>query len=219
LKAVLFDLGETLIKTAPLPKVFQKILSAHGVRFSLDVDDSAFKVEDELTPEDYMLPYKEFWKTYNMKILKNLEVNGNLERLAEVLTEEWWDNAEVQLYPDVKETLSVLRKRGLKIGIVTNGFRKDIEEILSRTGLTGVFDITVGVDDVGKPKPHKEIFHHALKVLNIPAGQALFVGDNPEADYKGAQNAGLKALIIDRDDCVVGEFEKIQNLKALLQYL
>jgi len=220
LKAVLFDLGGTLIKNAPVPEILGRILALQGIQKPLAQIASAFKeVEEQLNPEDYMLPYKVFWRLFNGRILIRLDIRTNLEGLADAVTDAWWSNAELELYPDVKETLTELRKKGLKMGIVTNGFQKDIDDILSRTSLTGLFDVTVGVDAVGKPKPDRAIFLYALKKLGVAPQETVFVGDNPTADYEGAKNAGLNPLLIDRDGQRPGRFAKILDLGELSKYL
>jgi len=220
LKAVLFDLGDTLIKTASVPEIFKRILAAHGIERPLQQIASAFReVDGQLSLEDYSLPYREFWRLYNVKILKRLGIHENLEALADTITDEWWCNADVKLYPDVKETLRMLKKKGLKTGIVTNGFQTDIKKILSMTRLTGVFDVTVGVDAVGKPKPNKEIFLYALEKMKIPPREALFVGDNLKTDYEGAESSGLKPILIDRNGEIKGKIRKIQDLREIVRYL
>ena len=220
LKAVLFDLGGTLVKTAPIPEIFMKILKNHNVQVSLDGSEEAFpEVIEEMNLEDFKLPYMEFWRIYNLRILRRLGVKGDLMRLADALTEEWWDNADLEAYPDVEDTLRMLRQRRLMVGIISNGFQIDIREMLSRTGLKGKFDVIVGVDDVKKPKPCPEIFHYALEKLKIKPNEALFVGDNPETDYKGAEDAGLKPLLIDRSDTISGGYRKIRDLKEIINYL
>jgi 2-haloalkanoic acid dehalogenase type II len=220
LRAVLFDLGGTLIKTAPIPEIFHRILVAHGVKVKVQPNQQDL---DEITAQtsldDYGLPYEEFWRIYNAKALRRMGLKGNLDKLADTVGDEWWDNADLKLHADVRDTLKALRKKNLKIGLVTNGFRKDIEEILSRTGLAGQFDVTVGIDDVGKPKPEKEIFLYALKRLNISPSQALFVGDHPQADYEGAKVVGMKPLLVDRDNTVCRPFEKITDLTEVLKYI
>jgi len=220
LKAVLFDLGGTLVMTAPIPEIFMRILRNHDVHVPLGGSEEAFpEVTEEMSLEDFKLPYMEFWRIYNLRILKRLGVKGDLMRLADALTEEWWDNADLRVYPDVEDTLRMLRQRRLKIGIISNGFKIDIREILFRTGLEGKFDVTVGVDDVEKPKPHSEIFHYALEKLKIKPHEALFVGDNPETDYKGAEAAGLKSLLIDRDGKIRGQYRRIRDLREIINYL
>ncbi len=220
MKAVLFDLGGTLVKTATIPEILKSILDSYGIQRPLTEIASAHReVEKQMRLEDYALPYREFWFTWNLRILKKLRVRENPKRLGDVITEEWWDRAHLELYPDAKETLNELRRMGIKMGIVTNGLQKDIEEILARTSLTGFFDATVGVDAVGKPKPHKEIFNCALERLSVPPHEALYVGDNLEIDYKGAEEAGVKALLLDRDGEVDEKVRKIRSLKEVIRYL
>ncbi|KYH42130.1 MAG: haloacid dehalogenase, IA family protein [Candidatus Bathyarchaeota archaeon B63] len=218
-RAVLFDLGGTLIRTAPIPEIFLRILRSHGVQVSAVPDENIFPDFSELSPDSFRLPYIEFWRAYNMMILKKIGLRGDLKRLADALTEEWWDNAELEAYPEAHEVLDDLRGISLKTGIVSNGFQEDIREILRRTGLDGKFDVAVGVDDAGRPKPHAEIFSFALKKLGVKPHQSLFVGDDPEADYEGAEGAGLKPLLIDRDDRIDGSYRKIRDLREILDYL
>ena len=220
LKAVLFDLGTTLIRTAPVPEIFNRLLAPHGIQRPTEEIDAALKeVSGKLNPEDYAAPYVEFWRLYNMKILEHLGIHGNLESLADDITNRWWDNADLELYSDVKETLKALREMRLKIGIVTNGYQTDIDKILARTSLTAEFDVTVGADAVSLPKPSRKIFLHALKELGVPAEETLFVGDNLKLDYEGAENAGLKPLLIDRDNEIHGEVRKIRDLRQVVEYL
>lgn len=219
-KAVLFDLGGTLIKTAPVSEILRRILEAYGVQKPLSEVESAQKeADDQLTLRDYALPSDEFWIKWNMKILKRLGVERNLQYLARVIAEKWWDFADLELYPDVTETLNYLRQRGLKTGLVTNGFKSDIDEILPRVGLSGCFDVTIGVDAVGKPKPNKEIFLLALNRVNVHPHEAIFVGDSLEIDYEGAEKAGLTTLLIDREDKAKSNVRKIRKLTEIKEYL
>ena len=219
-RAVLFDLGGTLIRTAPIPDIFMRILRKHGINPPLSADETDFpRFMDEMSLESFRLPYMEFWRIYNIKILKRLGVKGDLEGIADMITLEWWDNADLEVYPDVPETLSMLRSRGLKTGIVSNGFQLDIREVLSRTGLEGMFEVTVGVDDVGEPKPRVKIFHHALELLKIKPCEAIFVGDDPKADYEGAEAAGMKPILIDREGIIHGDYRRIRDLREIAEYL
>jgi putative hydrolase of the HAD superfamily len=219
IKAVLFDLGGTLIKTAPVPIIFERILLSHGIRVQGNVDEAFL---DEVAKEmvhNYELPFRDFWRIYNAKILRKMGLSEDLEKLADIVSDEWWDNAELELFPEVKDMLLMLRRQGLKLGMVTNGYRRDINDILFRVGLTDQFDATVGVDDTGKPKPDKKIFMYALEKLSINPYEALFVGDNLELDYKGAENSGLKPLLIDRSNKASDDVRKIHDLKEVTQFI
>jgi len=151
--------------------------------------------------------------------LRKMGVSRNIEELADTISDEWWMNAGLELFPEVKDTLLTLRRRGLKLGMVTNGFRKDIEDIFQRVSLSDKFDVTVGVDDVGARKPDRKIFMHALEKLAIDPQEALFVGDNTELDYRGAEDSGLKPILIDRSNKISGEYTKIRSLKEVIQFI
>lgn len=220
LKAVLFDLGGTLVKTASPPEIIRRILTKYNVK--RDIRDIALaheNAERSMTPEDYRLPYYDFWIKWNIKILAALNIYEETGFLARALVDEWWDNADIEPYPDAEEALTGLKSIGLKIGIITNAFEKDIGEILARARLPRVFDVKVGIDTVGKPKPSPETFRHALELLNIQPNEAIFVGDDVEKDYYGAIKAGLRAILLDREDIIQGNLVKIRDLRELRRIL
>jgi len=219
-KAVLFDLGGTLIKTAPVPEILKRILEVHGIQKPLDELASAQKEADNgLSLRDYEAPSDEFWLKWNLKILRRLNIDQDSRNLARAIGEKWWDFANLELYPDVLETLNYLRLHGLKTGLVTNGFKSDIDQILSKVGLTGYFDIAVGVDAVGKPKPNREIFLFALDKIGVDPHEAIFIGDTLKIDYEGAENVGLTAMLIDRDNRVKNQVRSIRTLAEIKNYL
>ncbi|MCL4880177.1 MAG: HAD family hydrolase [Anaerolineae bacterium] len=101
-------------------------------------------------------------------------------------------------FPDVLEELPVLKKTGLKMGIVTNAFQpmllRDME--LTTTGLIEFFDnpCRISAADVGYLKPHAKIFEAALHQLHARPEEVVFVGDSLRADVAGAKAVGMKAI-------------------------
>lgn len=201
LRAALFDLGGTLIKTASPAEIIRRILEKYSVERSIEEISLAHSfAEENVSPEDYALPYYDFWIKWNMKILEKLGIPDENRFLARVLVDEWWDNAEVEAYPDAEDVLIKLRRNGLRIGVITNAFKKDIEEIFKRVNLSAsLFDVLVGIDAVKKPKPSPEIFLYTVRALNVLPSEAVYVGDDLEKDYVGAVSAGLKAILIDQN--------------------
>lgn len=204
LRAALFDLGGTLIKTAHSAEIIRKILRKYGIERGFDEIALAHKFAEESTPlEDYGLPYYDFWIKWNKRIFSRLGIKDEDCSLARALVDEWWDNAGVEVYSDVENTLIKLRELKLRIGIITNAFEKDVEEILKRVRIPIKFDVLVGIDSVGRPKPFPEIFLHAMRALNILPHEAIYIGDDLEKDYIGAMNAGLKPILVDRNSTYV----------------
>jgi len=217
LKAVLFDLGGTLIQTPSIPEIMQDMLEAKGISRSIEEIDKAREEADTHMGGYRDLPKlrEEFWIEWNSKILEKLGIQREQETLATYIFESWWDYANARLYPEVMKVLQILRENGFKLGVVTNGLKSDIDKILPQVGLAGAFDIVVVIDSVGKMKPDKDIFLHALKKLSVQPHEAIFIGDRIEEDYNGAKNAGIKALLIDRENKIEQNADKIQSLEEI----
>jgi putative hydrolase of the HAD superfamily len=88
---------------------------------------------------------------------------------------------------------------------------------LTRHGLLDQVDATVFCMDVGWRKPHRAPFDRALSLLEVAPADALFVGDDHRWDVIGAQNAGLRPILVgpgvpnSPTDCLT-----IQNLGDLI---
>jgi len=218
-KAVLFDLGGTLIKTTEIPRVMKKILEDYGINRSLEeIKRAKLESEKGLDFRDLANLLDEFWVQWNVRILSKLQVKASVSALAEYITTHWWNYSSVKLYPDARKTLPTLKEKGLKIGVVTNGLQSDINQILPKVGLQEFFDIVVVIDTLRKMKPDSEVFHYALQELKVASSRAIFIGDEIEADYKGAQRSGLRAYLIDRKGNVQDEsVNKISSLDDLFE--
>lgn len=102
------------------------------------------------------------------------------------------------LYPEVLATLALLRARGLRLVVVSN-WDVSLAPILEALGLAGLLDAVVTSAGVGAAKPAPEVFHAALALLDIPAREALHVGDDPRLDVAGALAAGVQPVLLRRE--------------------
>lgn len=116
--------------------------------------------------------------------------------LAGALLDHFWASYQqfYELYPEVLPTLRQLADQGLKLGIITNGNRVTQADKIRGLGLEPLMDTILISDREGVHKPDREIFNRALQRLGVPAAAAWFVGDHPEADVRGARDAGLTAV-------------------------
>lgn len=202
-KAVLFDLGNTLIHIDPY-KTFQKILKTHGITRTIKEIKEAFaKAAKEFDiKKQSRLSAHEVYTQSNIRILKHLNITDSdrLQALAEEIDIKWFNVSKIHLYPDVKPTLTKLKKKGLKLGLITDGYKSDLEQILPKTGLQKFFDVCVCADTTGKRKPDPQVFEYALSRLKIKPSEAVFVGDRLDADYVGAEKAGVTPILICREN-------------------
>lgn len=100
------------------------------------------------------------------------------------------------LFPDSLETLRWLRKRGFRLGAVTNRgyggprFRQELRDM----GLAELFEVIAVSCDIGYMKPHRRIYRYALEVMDLTPEETAMVGDNIRADVEGAKTLGMTAV-------------------------
>lgn len=100
------------------------------------------------------------------------------------------------LLPFCRSTLRRLARR-FRLGVVTNGIDHVQRSRLEASGLTGRFEIVVTSEGAGYAKPDPRIMQPALDALGLEPAQALYVGDNPEADGLAAFRAGIPFCWVD----------------------
>jgi putative hydrolase of the HAD superfamily len=146
-----------------------------------------------------------------------LGIKKDVVFLASQIDELWWEFSHLQVYPDVEPTLSQLRDKGLKLGLVTNSFKQDLDYVLGELGLEKWFNTIACIDSCNCTKPNKEIFLYALNKLGVKPSESLFIGDSVVHDYEGALNVGIKSLLIDREGIIPNRYDKISSLTELLK--
>lgn len=114
----------------------------------------------------------------------------------------------IHLDVDTVEVLRALHGR-YKLGLVSNlAIPRCALRLLDKYGLKEFFDVVLVSGAINKRKPSPEIFERALKALGVNNSEAVFVGDMPGLDVKGAKNVGMKAVLIERRPS-----EEILNVK------
>jgi putative hydrolase of the HAD superfamily len=133
-------------------------------------------------------------------MLEGLGIEGDVWQQADALYERFiLREGFMPLFSDVQEALTQLRAHGLHLGVLSN-FPPHLEDTLKLHGIHGYFDFFVVSSLVGMEKPDPAIFELAIARAGVPKEVILYVGDNPDDDIRGAQTAGLSAILIDRDD-------------------
>ncbi|MEO8888713.1 MAG: HAD family hydrolase [Jatrophihabitantaceae bacterium] len=124
---------------------------------------------------------------------------ADLDRAAELERRRFDSLADhYALFDDVLPLLDVLRRRGIRLGLITNNESVHQRDKLARVGLDSRVDAIVISDEVGVAKPDRAIFDHALDLVGVAAEEAMHIGDNLIADAQGAHAAGLHAVWLDR---------------------
>ncbi len=96
------------------------------------------------------------------------------------------------------EALAELRRRGYKIGLISNTGRtpgETIKIILEGHGILRYFDFTVFSNEVGYVKPNRRIFERALEGLGSHPKNTAHVGDSMLLDVYGSRAAGMRSIL------------------------
>jgi len=96
-----------------------------------------------------------------------------------------------QVFPKVKETLSILKEQGYTLTIASSRWHKSLSELTNDLGIGDYISYLVGADDVEKAKPNPEPVLKTLIATGFNANQTLVVGDM-NADILMGKNAGVK---------------------------
>lgn len=97
------------------------------------------------------------------------------------------------LFEGSEKVLTYLQKK-YTLHIISNGFKESTLTKMDKSGLNPYFSNVIISEDVGVNKPNKAIFEYALRLASAQKEESIMIGDSLEADIRGAQDYGMKAI-------------------------
>jgi len=211
IKAVLFDLGDTLVT---FDGIRPREIFAAGARASYDYLRSlgqpvgGFKwyalrslVSLRICRWLSALKRRDF---DSLELLKKAGTKRGIklaDKQWEHLTWLWYEPLTKigRTEPQVKETLAALKNSGLKLGIVSNTFvhRCALEKHLEQLGILDLFDVRLYSYQFPFRKPDIRIFKIAAERIGHAPQNILYVGDRIDKDINPAIRAGMIAVLKD----------------------
>jgi putative hydrolase of the HAD superfamily len=186
IRAVLFDLDGTLYdRDEVVARVAIEQWDAFADRIG-DVDRQDFIARTLELDEHGYARRADLYRSLLSGMDVDPELAGDLER-------HFWDCycRHSECPEDTVSTLTALRSAGKRLAVVTNGPTEWQSRKLRTLGLTVHFDEVVISESEGVAKPDRRIFMRTLDRLGVTPREAMFVGDHPDIDIAGAQDAGL----------------------------
>ncbi|WP_461206798.1 haloacid dehalogenase type II [Clostridium sp. DL1XJH146] len=201
IKAVFFDMNETLLNLSLLKKNFKK--SFH---------------------DEYVLQY---WFTkllHTSTIMGSMDKYKNFGQLAEVVLDsvfleggkELTDSTREEIlgsfrnlaaYEDVPEALKILRQNNIRVIAVSNSSLEMMKEQLTNAGIIELFDTYYSVDAVQKYKPFSDIYKFVADEENLEVNNIVMVASH-DWDLFGAKKVGLKTAYIKRKEVIFNPYFK-----------
>lgn len=107
------------------------------------------------------------------------------------------EEAGHNLIPGTIDTLKALQQNGLKLGLLSNATDDGlIQRVVNRTGLRPYLSPVFSSAGLGWQKPHTAPFHLIAERWQLPPEQIAVVGDTLKTDILGAQNAGMRGILL-----------------------
>jgi putative hydrolase of the HAD superfamily len=209
-RAILFDIGDTLwyAKTPPTPLEFRRMAAERAADALRDLgvshpDPAAVARAAWVAMEDAMRQARctdlvePDYGAVSQAALQTIGLELSRDDAAQLLEATYISGIEggKAPYPDARDVLDELRRRGFLLGAVTNRafggerFRSDLRD----AGLDIGWDAETVSVEVGYLKPHRAIFEHALSQLGVDGPSCLMVGNSLAEDVLGAQRLGIAA--------------------------
>jgi len=232
---MLFDIGETLITSLDTEEIFQLILKEKGIDRSLDEIKEAHRRASAafLAKHGDIRPtasdnHNRIYVEWDDEVMKELGIKK--KGLGKYINQRWFAQAGLKAYDDAAPVLKRLSAAGLRIGIVTNGYREEVDEIFDSMSKAGrvslkssMFDVIVGRDTAGASKPDPRPFLHAAGSLGLRPDEVMFVGNSYSKDYLGSQAAGMKPVLILREGKlpagVARDITRIKTMDELVDFI
>lgn len=193
IKAVVFDLDDTLILE------YDYILSGFkAVSYKLSKD--LMKSEEEIYNKLVSLFYESTKLVYN-RLLDEYKFKYDISYIEELIYIYRNHDPSINLCEDAVYTIKTLKNSGIKLGIISDGFketqRRKIEKIDNQ-----YFDSIIITDDLGREfwKPHEKSYLLSSKELNVNLEEMIYVGDNISKDFIKANELGITTVGIKRDN-------------------
>jgi HAD superfamily hydrolase (TIGR01509 family) len=204
-KAVIFDYIGTLVnyRNYTMNTSKQKLCNAL-ITEGFDINKDRFLTAYDLSHGKYRkVRYEHLREVTNAvwvsEALGNLgfEVTKDDLRIKTALNIFFQDFIDtLELRDGAKKLLRQTQKQG-KVALISNfTYAPVIYKSLRKMGISEFFNVVVVSQQVGWRKPSSHIFQLTLKCLEVQANEAVYIGDSPNEDIKGAKDAGLKTIFV-----------------------
>lgn len=186
IKALIFDLDDTLYyEKEYVLGAFKEVAYYLGNNYEKGKEELYIRMKE-------ILENSGRGKIFNI-ICEENNFKEDVEGLVEIYRNS---KPKLELYKDSKEFLIWGRENGYKLGIITDGCSKVQWNKIEALKVEQLVDKIIVTDDLGKEfwKPHKKSYIDMMNYFNINKNEGIYIGDNPNKDFVGAKQLGMKTI-------------------------
>ena len=229
--AVFFDLYNTLAGFRPSRYEIQsEALADFGITVTPEGILSGYNLADAfMSYQNATKPVRSlsrdenrvFFSEYERRVLRGAGVEVSQEQAWQIWRRIRKIDYGLALFDDTIPALTACRQMGLTVALISN-MNQSGDQLADSMGLLHHVDFSITSQEVGAEKPDPLIFQHALQRAEARPEHAVHVGDQLTSDVGGAVNAGINAVLLDRDGNHRGYTEQpriteLAELPALLE--
>ena len=221
LKAVIFDMYETLITQYQSPVYFGAQIAADA-----GIEEERFQKLWRQTERDRTIGNMTLEEALQMILQKN---RCDSEALRSAIVRKRVQAKEAcfrHLHREILPLLCSLKERGLLLGVISNCYSEEVYAI-RRSVLYPYFDTVCLSYEQGLRKPDAEIYRICMKNLGVQADECLYIGDGGCLELEAAKEVGMRAVQAvwylpqsrARHSGRKADFQQIENPLAVLDVL
>lgn len=188
IKAVIFDMFETLITHYKAPLYFSAEMAADAGVTTEQFRVAWYPTEEgrstgEFSLEEALEMALKKCDCYSEELLQKMAAKRKAAKV------ECFNNLHEEIIP----MLSQLKEKGILIGLISNCFSEEVE-VIRKSEIFPYFDAVCMSYEEGVQKPDVEIFKRCTERLGVKAEECLYVGDGGSRELETAESLGMNAV-------------------------
>lgn len=211
IKAVIFDLDDTLISEKDYVKSgFNQVAIKIAEEHNLDENEVYRLLLDT---------FEENSKNVFNRVVDKLNISYEIKDIKELIEIYRSHKPDINLYNDAKYILDTLYKKGIKLGVITDGYKITQRSKLEVLDIDHYFEHIVVTDELGREfwKPHSKPYEIMKNKLDFDYDEMVYVGDNLSKDFVTANKLGMKTIFVNRGNGVYSGIQMDDEYLAKLE--
>lgn len=225
-KLISFDAGGTLFRPYPsVGFIYAEVAARYGCHVEEDKIEARFRElwahKDSMHSGHSHLTEKiekEWWKHLVRDVFAVFDEIREFDAFFDELYHRFAGPDSWQLFPETLEVLEELRRRKLRVCIISN-WDSRLLKLCEGLGIHDYFEFILISAVFGASKPNAPIFAEACRRAGVQPQDVIHIGDSLEDDIHGATRSGMRAVLIDRQGrhrVSEADFLRVGDLRELL---